>query len=456
MSGALALDGAGTLKDPWRIKSLADFNEFAADANYWDDHTRLETDVNLAGQTYTTAVIAPDKDNSNSGFDGIAFTGVFDGNDHKITSLRIDDAGAGNDYLGLFGYIPGGQIMSLGIEGGYVRGDSNVGGLVGCNFEGRISGCYCSNKVIGYSKVGGLVGPSIQGVLSNCYSTGDVNGTDDYVGGLAATVSGIVSNCYSTGNVSGDLSVGGLTGSHLGTVLDCYSGGNVTGRERVGGLVGYNAGSIRNCYSTGDISGDSDVGILVGWNYYMTGWEAKGSISNCFWDTETQTHGISAGIGHASGLVVNVTGLPTSQMHTQSTFTSVGWDFVGESANGTSEVWQMPVSGGYPTLSIFHGFTPLSLAGSGTADDPYLISDANELGMVRWYSEDSCFKLTGDIDLAGVHWSGPLVLRFNGSFDGDGHSLLDVQITGDGPLGAFGYIGEGGEIKNLGLDPIQA
>ena len=32
---ALALDGSGTQEYPWRIKSLEDFNDFAADANYW-------------------------------------------------------------------------------------------------------------------------------------------------------------------------------------------------------------------------------------------------------------------------------------------------------------------------------------------------------------------------------------------------------------------------------------
>ena len=101
---AVALDGSGTQEDPWRIKSLEDFNDFAADANYWDDYTRLETDVNLAGLTYSTAVIAPDA-NDSVGFQGTKFTGIFDGNDYKIESLTINDGGAGNDYLGLFGYI---------------------------------------------------------------------------------------------------------------------------------------------------------------------------------------------------------------------------------------------------------------------------------------------------------------------------------------------------------------
>jgi hypothetical protein len=78
---AAALPGSGTQADPWRIESLADFDEFAADPSYWAwaGYTRLETDVNLAGRTYSTAVIAPDIDNSNVDFDGTAFTGVFDG-----------------------------------------------------------------------------------------------------------------------------------------------------------------------------------------------------------------------------------------------------------------------------------------------------------------------------------------------------------------------------------------
>ena len=101
---AAALDGSGTQQDPFRIDSLADFDEFAADPNYWSGFTRLETDVNLAGRTYTTAVIAPDID-AGWTFHGTVFIGVFDGNDHKIIWLTIDDGGTGNDFLGLFGYI---------------------------------------------------------------------------------------------------------------------------------------------------------------------------------------------------------------------------------------------------------------------------------------------------------------------------------------------------------------
>ena len=98
-SAALALSGSGTEADPWLIQSLADFDEFASDANYWDDYTRLETDVNLAGRVYDRAVIAWDEDDDRIGFQGTYFTGVFDGHDHKVMNLTVD----GYSCLGLLG-----------------------------------------------------------------------------------------------------------------------------------------------------------------------------------------------------------------------------------------------------------------------------------------------------------------------------------------------------------------
>jgi hypothetical protein len=290
---AVALPGSGTQEDPYRIESLADFDEFAAGPNYWDDYTRLETDVNLAGRTYTTAVIAPDVNNSNYDFDGTAFTGVFDGNDHKIIGLTIDDGGAGNDCLGLFGYIEGGfsEVKNLALEGGFVRGTGDyVGGLVGANGDyyhpgGAISNCYSTGSVNGTDYyVGGLVGLNAC-TVSNCYSTGDVNGTGWGVGGLVGVnwEYGRISNCYSTGNVSGYQEVGGLVGINADTVSNCYSTGDVNGVGGVGGLVGENGdvgavppfpGHIINSYSNGDVNGDYSVGGLVGIN--------ADTVSNCY------------------------------------------------------------------------------------------------------------------------------------------------------------------------------
>ena len=95
------MTGSGTPQNPYIISSLADFDEFAADSNYWDDYIRLDCDIDLSGRTYTNAVIAPDI-SLEIDFQGTKFTGVFDGNNHSISNLVISSTG--NTHLGLFGY----------------------------------------------------------------------------------------------------------------------------------------------------------------------------------------------------------------------------------------------------------------------------------------------------------------------------------------------------------------
>ncbi len=324
---AMALSGSGTEADPWRITSLADFDDFAADANYWDDYTRLETDVNLAGRIYTTAVIAPDVDSTNLIYDGIGFTGVFDGNDHKIMHLTINDGGAGNRYLALFGsQIGASEVRDLGLEGTSVRGERIVGGLVGYNYYGTISDCYSRGGVSGSDNVGGLVGWTIGGDLSDSHSAGVVGGTEN-VGGLVGYNSrdSSVTNSYSSGFVSGMDYVGGLVGHNLATIRNCYSTGSVAGTGKcIGGLVGRNYGGISKCYSVGEVTGVNYVGGLMGKN--------DGVVGSNFWDV------------HTSGWATSDGGIPktTTEMKTQSIFAHAGWDFI--------EIWNIGENQTYPYL----------------------------------------------------------------------------------------------------------
>jgi hypothetical protein len=139
-------------------------------------------------------------------------------------------------------------------------------------------------------------------------------------------------------------------------------------------------------------------------------------------------------------------------MQTKSTFTEANWDFINERGNGTSETWQMPDGCGYPLLSFFHSEIPFPLIGSGNVSDPYLISDANDLGIVSWYPPGCYFKLMGDIDLSGIHWSVPVVPVFNGYFDGNNRRVLNMQISSRRYLGLFGFLRDQGQIRNLGLE----
>ena len=419
----------------------------------------MANDIDLAGISWSAPVVP-------------LFGGVFDGNDHTLRNVDVNMPGG--DGVGLFGYLGiGSQIKNLGAEDASILGKYYVGGLVGSN-GGNITNCYSSGSVGGRGYVGGLVGLNY-GAISNCYSTGSVTGgysvggltgyndwygtiinsystgvvtgTTDYVGGLAGYSDwyGTIINCYSTGMVTGmDDYVGGLVGyNEYGTVSNCHSTGAVNGDKYVGGLVGHNSklGAISTCYSTGAVNGTDDyVGGLVGDNEWYD------NISRSFWDVNTSGWATSAG----------GTGRTTSQMQDMNRFLEAGWDFLGETANGTCNFWQMPHTGGYPVLSIVEGYTPAEPAGSGTAEDPYIITDANELGTV-WYRPVGCYVMANDIDLAGISWSGAVVPFFSGVFDGNDHTLrnVDVNMPGGDGVGLFGHLATGGQIKNLGVEDIS-
>jgi len=220
--------GTGEPNNPYRIATPNDLNEIGSHPEDFNDCFILVNDINMAGFTYTTALIAPDTNSSSDGFQGTAFTGIFDGNDCNISNLTIDTAGADNDFLGLFGQIrfQTGEVKNLGIE------DVNITG-------GDYSGF-----------LGGLCGNNL-GTISNCYATGFVTGGNK-LGGLCGDNFGIISNCYATGFVTGDDHLGGLCGNNLGTISNCYATGFVTGGDYpglLGGLCGYNRdGTISGCY----------------------------------------------------------------------------------------------------------------------------------------------------------------------------------------------------------------
>ena len=322
--------GTGEPSDPYRIATAEDLNDIGNHQEDWDNHFVLVNDVNIAQYTGTQFKII-----GRANPDYKPFTGVFDGNDHKIWNFmwRSTDGNC----IGLFRYVEEpAQIKNLGLENvdvnvingmyvgglvgynsgtitkcyssGVISGDREVGGLVGENGGGTITSCYSSTKILGSVYVGGLLGFNcFYSTICDCYTVGNVSGDDIYIGGLVGGNEGTIISCYSSGSVSGDAGgdcVGGLVGSHYydtmirncystssvtghyavgglageiqyGVITGCYSTGSVSGYWWVGGLVGDNwFGTINDCFSTGAVLGDQDVGGLVGDNF--------GSITDCF------------------------------------------------------------------------------------------------------------------------------------------------------------------------------
>jgi len=375
---------------------------------------------------------------------------------------------SGDRSVGGLAGASGGTITSS-YSSGAVHGDYGVGGLAG-HSAGAIVACHASSDVTGGEGLGGLVGETSYGAaLVRCHSTGTVEG-DDYVGGLVG-INGddaCIAVSHSRGAVRGNGYVGGLAGENRGSIVVSHSTCAVSGSQStVGGFVGYNNwGFVTTCYSSGTVTGDSSVGGFVGLNRsgcitgsYSTGVVVgmddvggfagrsdpndPGSIAGCFWDMETS--GLS---GRAGG-----PGRTTAQMQDRATFLASGWDFVDETLNGTCDYWQM-APGSYPELRFQDGTSPIMSEGLGTADKPYLIRDARDLGTV-WFEPLAHYRLDTSVDLSGVVWSMAVVPWFGGVLDGDGHAISSLCIRGNGHLGLFGELGSAAVISHLGLEAVD-
>jgi hypothetical protein len=274
---------------------------------------------------------------------GDSVGGLIGGNDGPIISCSATGTVHGASSVGgLAGENRG--TISTSFANGSIRGDFSVGGLVGFNYYGKIDSSNATGFINGNSSVGGLVGRNIWSTITGCYATGTVSGTEggSMVGGLVGYHhSRTITSSFATGGVSGGDDVGGLVGhcdgysEGSGSIASCYAKGAVNGSHHVGGLIGVNGGTIRYCYSVGTVSGNTDVGGLVGIN------QNQGTITSCFWDTQR------SGIASSSG----GTGKGTDEMQSLSTFTSAGWDFIDEIANGTEDLWTICEGTNYPWLT---------------------------------------------------------------------------------------------------------
>lgn len=109
--------------------------------------------------------------------------------------------------------------------------------------------------------------------------------------------------------------------------------------------------------------------------------------------------------------------------------------------------------------------------GSGTAGDPYRIATAEQMAVLAAHPQDWSrhFRLTADIDLAGFDGrDGRLAFNgiapdtnsgmgdfqgtpFTGVFDGDGHTISHLTVSGIEYVGLFGLITRNAQVRDLGL-----
>ena len=224
-----------------------------------------------------------------------SFTGVFDGNGHKISNLFMKRT---LDHMGLFGSLD---------ESGVLR---NIG-LVDVDIErGRIM--INRRWLLNRQGLGGLAGyvNFSDTLITNSYTEGTITFANGYnVGGLVGrngprerNTGGEISNSYSAVNIIVKPSnnrpsrhraqIGGLVGFNEGTINNTYASGSIISANevmvnRVGGLVGFNRGTVSNTYARGEmkrIPASNSEGLLSNGGLVGNG-NNESTISGSYWDS---------------------------------------------------------------------------------------------------------------------------------------------------------------------------
>ena len=317
--------GSGTAEDPYLIETQADLRELSDSYEDWDKHFMQMADIKMSSEPFLQIGGRKISDELVDD-DDIIFSGVYDGGGHVIKDLNLTDVSTNNllfSTRGLFGSVDvGSLIKNIGVlnvnikEGAFLA--RFTGGLVGAN-SGTIINSYATSTFNESLSAGGFVGYN-SGTIINSYAATMINGGQEHNGGLVGHNAGTITNSYASGTVNGKQNIGG-----------------------VGGLVGLNLGSITNSYATCAVTVENSTeqnstGGLVGSNTAISG-STTGNSTNSFWDTETSGQATSAG----------GTGKTSAEMRGLATYISSGWDFKGEAANGSEDIWSYKFY--YPLLS---------------------------------------------------------------------------------------------------------
>ena len=80
--------GDGSAAIPYEINTVADLTQLAGTTGDYGKYFKLTANIDLAGQAFDRAVIAPDADLVADAYQGNGFRGSFNGNGYKILNLN--------------------------------------------------------------------------------------------------------------------------------------------------------------------------------------------------------------------------------------------------------------------------------------------------------------------------------------------------------------------------------
>ena len=297
-------------------------------------NARLTADIDLSGVCSAAVPWTPIGDQANNQ----DYRGTFDGQNHKITGLYLENKGSlanvSSYYTALFGLCDGAAIKNVSVYGEAKAVTRYVAGIVGracgistkrtCTIENchnyvTLTGEPTNDQIYGHA---GVAASAQDTVIRGCSNNADITGYQGYTGGIVADASygtTTIESCWNTGAIllrgwhHQFRGVGGIVGNASAEVniTDCYNTGAISFyyktqkiQQAAGGIVGLAGESshastitLTNCYATGTVSGQFDnearMGALVG--EVADNEKATLTATNCYYlDSAVQTSGASS------------------------------------------------------------------------------------------------------------------------------------------------------------------
>lgn len=489
--------GKGTEAEPFLVADKQQLKNLAYAANRnWEfrgQYIRQTADIALNAPMETWGEQMPELwtpiasfgDNSMNEFSH-HFSGIYDGDMHTVQNMYMDNNAK---YLGLFGVLGANAVIrNLGVVDAWVNGDANVGILVGgtnvqndpCAEGPRtISHCWTSGSVTGGSANGGIVGRSWGGekfTMVACYST-------------ASAKQGLIGNNYVNDTFvygswyGGEVSPRGFafsnTDGYFMTFVD--SDKNPVRKEN---LRDYPFGRTTRYMQSKEFVNELNYaaaakGYEGGWGYNEGAYPSFTGVLPTI--RVTLNDGVSAPV---SFLAFEGSSLARPEIPGREGYVLEGWYIDAEYSTifdfGTTLLtepvtlyarWTEPVGADYEvfknkfsntytltTAAQLYGFANIVNGTAEGMDRSDFAGKTVKLGADIELNDISSFNMWGtsvcplEFTAIGYNESRP----FNGTFDGQGHSIKGMYIAlsdySDGKCGFFGHLGKDAVVRDLKIE----
>ncbi|MGN1338927.1 MAG: hypothetical protein ACI4WS_01410, partial [Oscillospiraceae bacterium] len=349
-----------------------------------------------------------------------------------------------------------------------------IGGILSVSSSSfKVEDCYNTGDIYGGNVVGGILSWAIQSNISKCWNSGNITATGETVGGIVGYHSGddshVTRNCYNTGNVTGTKYVGGIAGSKYSTNYG----------------VTFRSDKVKYCYNIGTVTGDSD--------YYGVTDPTSFSVTNCYYDkdknpgvtTNSRVTGMTTSAFESGEVAYKLQGSGdgcwgqnldddtiAKDLHPILTEDDNRVVYLGKD-DGDNDIYHnhlgdtcqyCPYIPKLPTKNdngVFVITTPNELYGfacyvNGTqiTNDKHPSASAILAADIT-VNESVLTEVSNGNTFNLVPWApiGDTIYPFNGSFDGNGHTIkgLYTESGSADNIGLFGVIGSTGSVSNVGV-----